>query len=133
MGLAPYYRGTDCNFWALYDNNPHLVGATIYMLSEGLDTGKILYHALTEIKDDPFLYTMSTVKSAFDSLAERISNKEIFNMTPTKQHSKKEIRYSKKKQFTEKIIGEFSKKKIELKNFNFNQKLYINPFILKKI
>ena len=54
-------------------------------------------------------------------------------MTPTKQDSKKEIRYSKKKQFTEKIIGEFSKKKIELKNFNFNQKLYINPFILKKI
>ncbi len=133
MGLAPYYRGTDCNFWALYDNNPHLVGATIYMLSEGLDTGKILYHALTEIKDDPFLYTMSTVKSAFDSLAERISNKEIFNMTPTKQDSKKEIRYSKKKEFTEKIIGEFSKKKIELKNFNFDQKLYINPFILKKI
>ena len=132
-GVSPYYRGTDCNFWALYDNNPHLVGATIYMLSEGLDTGKILYHALTEIKDDPFLYTMSTVKSAFDSLAERISNKEIFNMKPTKQYSKKEVRYSKKKEFTEKIIGEFSKKKIELKNFNFDQKLYINPFILKKI
>ena len=29
MGISPYYRGTDCNFWALYDNNPHLVGATI--------------------------------------------------------------------------------------------------------
>ena len=72
MGVAPYYRGTDCNFWALFDNNPHLVGATIYKLSEGLDTGQILYHALSEIKDDPFIYTMSVVKSAFDSLVEKI-------------------------------------------------------------
>ena len=133
MGLAPYYRGTDCNFWALYDNNPHLVGATVYMLSEGLDTGKILYHALTEIQDDPFIYTMSTVKSAFDSLAERISNKEIFGMLPVKQDNKKEVRYSKKKEFTEKTIEEFFRKKIELKKLNFDQNLYINPFILKKI
>ena len=29
MGVSPYYRGTDCNFWALYDGNPHLVGSTI--------------------------------------------------------------------------------------------------------
>ena len=42
MGVSPYYRGTDCNFWALYDNNPHLVGATIHMLSKGLDNGPIL-------------------------------------------------------------------------------------------
>ena len=21
MGLSPYYRGSSCNFWALYDNN----------------------------------------------------------------------------------------------------------------
>jgi hypothetical protein len=42
------------------------------MLSKGLDSGAILYHALSEIKDDPFVYTMSTVKSAFHSLAERI-------------------------------------------------------------
>ena len=23
MGISPYYRGTDCNFWALYDDNIH--------------------------------------------------------------------------------------------------------------
>tara|TARA_B100000965_G_C19561120_1_gene744519 strand:+ start:492 stop:1277 length:786 start_codon:yes stop_codon:yes gene_type:complete len=131
MGLAPYYRGTDCNFWALYDNNPHLVGATIYMLSEGLDTGKILYHALTEIKDDPFLYTMSTVKSAFDSLAERIANKTIFKMPTVIQDKGKEVRYSKKNEFTEEIIHNFYKKKIELNKFTFNNSLYVNPFILK--
>ena len=65
MGISPYYRGTDCNFWALYDDNPHLVGATIHMLSKGLDSGPILYHALSNLKTNPFEYTMSTVKSAF--------------------------------------------------------------------
>ena len=52
MGISPYYRGTDCNFWALYDNNPHLVGATIHLLSKGLDSGAMLYHALSQIKNN---------------------------------------------------------------------------------
>ena len=29
LGISPQYRGSSCNFWALYDNNPHLVGATM--------------------------------------------------------------------------------------------------------
>ena len=71
-GISPYYRGTDCNFWALYDGNPHLVGSTIHLLSKGLDSGPILYHAMSNIKTSPFEYTMSSVKSAFHSIAEKI-------------------------------------------------------------
>ena len=56
MGISPFYRGTDCNFWALFDNNPHLVGATIHRLSLGLDSGPILYHALSTPKKNLFLY-----------------------------------------------------------------------------
>ena len=41
-GVSPYYRGSDCNFWALYDNNSHLAGSTIHYLSKGLDSGPIL-------------------------------------------------------------------------------------------
>ena len=44
MGVSPYYRGADCNFWALYDNNPHLVGATIHLLSKGLIWANPLSH-----------------------------------------------------------------------------------------
>ena len=47
-GVSPYYRGTACNFWALYDDNPHLVGATIHLISKGLDSGPILYHAISK-------------------------------------------------------------------------------------
>ena len=95
MGVSPFYRGTDCNFWALYDNNPHLVGSTIHMLSKGLDNGSILYHAMSNIKNDPFEYTMSTVKSALHSVSERINNNTIFNIKPELQNKKIEIRYSK--------------------------------------
>ena len=31
MSLSPYYRGSSCNFWALYDNHPSYMGATIYI------------------------------------------------------------------------------------------------------
>ena len=43
MGLSPYYRGSSCNFWALFDNNPSYVGATIHLLSKGLDSGDMLF------------------------------------------------------------------------------------------
>ena len=41
MGISPYYRGADCNYWAIKDNI-NLVGSTIHYLSEDLDGGKII-------------------------------------------------------------------------------------------
>ena len=114
LGISPYYRGTDCNFWALFDNNPHLVGATIHLLSKGLDSGPILYHALSEIKEDPFIYTMSAVKSAFESIAQKIENKTIFEHTPEIQDKSKEIKYSKKNEFNDEVIKKFFLNKIDL-------------------
>ena len=131
MGVSPYYRGTDCNFWALVDDNPHLVGATIHMLSKGLDSGPILYHALSEIKDDPFVYTMSTVKSAFHSLAERIKNESIFKYSPEIQNKSKEVRYSKNDQFNEEIVKLFLLKKIDLNSKKLDMHLYKDPYIYK--
>ncbi len=130
MGVSPYYRGSDCNFWALYDNNPHLVGATIHNLSKGLDNGPILYHAMSNIKANPFEYTMSTVQSAFQSMAKRIKDKTIFEIEPIKQDKLKEIRFSKKNDFSEKIINEFFTKKIDLKSKVFDNSLLKDPFFL---
>jgi len=130
MGVSPYYRGTDCNFWALYDDNPHLVGATIHMLSKGLDCGPMLYHALSKIKDDPFIYTMSTVKSAFHSLAEKIQNKKIFEYSPELQNKSKEVRYSRKNEFNDEVVKSFLSKKINLKSKLFEKKMYKDPYFL---
>ena len=133
LGISPYYRGTDCNFWALFDNNPHLVGATIHLLSKGLDSGQILYHALSEIKEDPFIYTMSTVKSAFESIAQKIENKTIFEHTPEIQDKSKEIKYSKKNEFNDEVIKKFFLNKIDLNSKIFKLDLYKNPYFLKKL
>jgi len=131
MGVSPYYRGTDCNFWALYDDNPHLVGATIHMLSKGLDSGAMLYHALSQIKNNPFEYTMSTVKSAFHSLAERIKNESIFSIQPEIQNKDKEVRYSKKDEFNDDVVKLFLNKQINLNSDKFDKKLFKDPYILK--
>lgn len=131
MGISPYYRGTDCNFWALYDNNPHLVGATIHLLSKGLDSGPILYHAMSDIKTDPFEYSMSSVKSAFHSLAKKIKDKSIFSITPLIQNLDLEIRYSKKIEFNETIVKEYSQRKINLKIKKFDNTMLKEPFFLK--
>jgi len=42
LGVSPYCRGTVCKYWALVNDNPHLVGATIQMLSKGLDSDQFL-------------------------------------------------------------------------------------------
>ena len=130
MGISPYYRGTDCNFWSLYDNNPHLSGATIHMLSKGLDSGPILYHAMSNIKSDPFVYTMSTVKSAFHSIAERIKDESIFEFKPVMQDKLKEVRYSKKIEFNEEVIKDFFKKDIDLNGKAFDNILLKDPYFL---
>lgn len=134
MGISPYYRGTDCNFWALYDGNPHLVGATIHYISEGLDSGPMLYHAIsTCYKSDPFFYTMSSVKSAFLSLVDRIENQTIFNYKPILQDKSHEIRYSKKIDFNDQVIKAFLNKKINLQSKKFDLNLFKEPFVFNSI
>ena len=126
-GVSPYYRGTDCNFWALYDDNPHLVGSTIHLLSKGLDSGPMLYHAMSNLKTNPFEYTMSAVKSAFHSIAGRIKDGSIFTIKPLVQDSVKKIRFTKKVDFNEDVVNKFFKKKIDLNSKKFNNSLLKDP------
>jgi len=130
-GVSPYYRGTDCNFWALYDNNPHLVGTTIHLLSKGLDSGPILYHAMSNLKANTFEYTMSTIKSAFHSIAERIKDGSIFTIKPLVQDKVKEVRYTKKSEFSEEVVKEYFVKKIDLNSKKFDNTLLKEPFFFK--
>ena len=131
MGISPYYRGTDCNFWALHDNNPNLVGASIHMLSSGLDSGDILYHAISELKEDPFEYTMSTVLAAFNSIIARLKDKTLFKIKSQPQNRELEIRYSKKDDFNENIVKKFLEKEVDLKSKVFDLSNFKEPFILK--
>lgn len=108
MGVSPYYRGSSCNFWALYDEKPQYVGATIHLLSKGLDSGDMLFHALPTLNDeDPFLFTMKAVEAAQLSLAERLGDKTLFDMAAAPQDQSLEIRYTRNADFTDDVVSNF--------------------------
>ena len=128
MGIAPYYRGADCNFWAQYDGNSHLVGSTIHYLSNGIDNGDILSYAKSEFHKNPFIHSMSTVKSAFYCLKKIIYLKRKKSF---KQNLNKTIRLSKKKHFKENMINKFLSK-IYIQNMHTDKFLLKNSFVLKR-
>ena len=136
MGVSPFYRGTDCNFWALLDLNPHLVGATVHMLSKSIDGGKVLFHAFPFKKRNPFDFTMLSVMAAFKGLQKKIKNKEVFKIKPITQKKSLLIRYSKKKDFNELALKHYKnlKKKIFYSLQTINrakiENNLTNPFIL---
>lgn len=112
MGLSPYYRGSSCNFWALYDDKPGYVGATIHMLSKGLDSGEMLFHCIPRLMDGdtPFDFTMRSVLAAHTGLCETIKDGSVFTLERVKQDRAKEVRYTRNAEFTDKIADEFLKR-----------------------
>ena len=83
---------------------------------------------MSNLKTNPFEYTMSTIKSAFYSITERIKDGSIFKIKPTLQEKNKEIRYSRKEEFNSIILNKYFKKKINLNEISFDNSLLIKPF-----
>jgi folate-dependent phosphoribosylglycinamide formyltransferase PurN len=48
-GLIPQYRGSHSAFWAIARGRPEDVGCSVFLLSEGIDTGAILMQERVEI------------------------------------------------------------------------------------
>jgi methionyl-tRNA formyltransferase len=138
MGLSPYYRGSSCNFWALYDEKPNFVGATIHLLTIGLDSGPMLYHCLPGSNwTNLFEYTMLSVQSAHSSLVARIADHSIYDYEPSAQIKSDEIRYSKNNEFTDDILINFNARRViieqMLRENNFaNLPKLLNTFTLNK-
>lgn len=132
LGISPFYRGSDCNFWALYDNHPNLVGATIHLLSEGLDSGSILYHALPKFYSNPFMLTMSSVLSSQYSICNYIKKKKLLKMTSIEQDKNLQIRYSRGSEFNERKIQFFNKNCKKIKKFKYNLSVFKDPFFLDR-
>jgi len=136
MGLSPYYRGSSCNFWALYDSKPDYVGATIHLLSKGLDSGAMLFHAVPKVEEiDPFLLGMYAVKSAHDGLVRAIETGEILEMDAIDQNKSLEIRYTRNKDFTDKVASEYLERQATSQDIfrslkNRDLSMLLNPYIL---
>lgn len=113
MGLSPYYRGTACNFWALYDRRPGYVGATVHLLSRGLDNGPILFHVRPRFRgQDPFLFTMQAVEDVQSLIAQRLVEGTLSTNVPAGQDKSLELRYSRNQDFTDEIAAEFLERKM---------------------
>lgn len=108
MGISPYYRGSSCNFWALYDGRPEYVGATIHKLSKGLDSGDMLFHVFPkEASSDPFVHGMMAVKSAHDGLCYHLQNNTLLAISSVKQRKDDELRYTRNGDFTDEIAQQY--------------------------
>lgn len=119
MGTSPYYRGNSCNFWCLYDNRPEYVGATIHILTRGLDSGPMLFHAFPKAEEvDGFLLGMKAVKSAQNALVDRIKTGEINKLEPIKQNKELELRYTKNIHFDDQVAEEYLKRTISPKEIH---------------
>jgi len=135
MGISPYYRGSSCNFWAAYDGNINFVGATIHMLSKGLDSGQMLYHALPKLDYlEAFDLGMSAVKSAHESLVERIKMDEIGKFVPVAQDKSLEIRYTRNKDFNDEIALSYlrslpCKEQVYDKLANRDLSIFLEPYV----
>jgi len=80
-GLSPHYRGADCTFWALYNEEPEQVGCTLHYINAGIDTGDLICHVCPEIKhdDDELTLFWRAVRDSADiytQAIERIANGE---------------------------------------------------------
>ena len=134
MGVSPYYRGSSCNFWAMKNRDFEYVGATIHMLTKGLDSGEMLFHALPSFEPNFFDYTMRAVKAAHLGLIRLIKDDNLYDLKQIKQNKNLEISYTKHSDFDDKAAFDFLNSNIPLELFR--QKIedrdlskFINPFI----
>jgi methionyl-tRNA formyltransferase len=129
MGLSPYYRGSSCNFWALYDNNPGYVGSTIHLLSKGLDSGDMLFHCVPKLRDEDSSYdfTMRSVVVAQRALVKAAVNGEIFSIEAKKQDRSLEVRYTRNQDFTDDVAEEFLQRNISLDEEKITYPALLNP------
>lgn len=129
MGISPYYRGSSCNFWALYDARPSYVGATIHMLSKGLDSGDMLFHCVPRLHegDTAFDFTMRSVAVAHKGLVEAVSSGEIFSMPRVEQERNLEVRYTRNADFTDSVAREFLDRRIDMSTHDFAYPELLKP------
>ena len=132
MGVSPFYRGSSCNFWAMKNMDYDYVGSTIHMLSKGLDSGDMLFHAFPSFELNPFDYTMKAVKAAHLGLINHIKNNTLRDLTKVKQNKDLEISYTRHAQFSDEEAASFLNKEISMDLFKNtvdkrNLSKFLNP------
>ena len=48
-GITPWYRGMDSTFWAVLHGRPEMVGYSVFLLDDGIDTGPVLHQGRIDV------------------------------------------------------------------------------------
>ena len=121
-GVAPEYRGTACNFWALHDGHPELIGFTIHYLSAGLDSGAIIERSpnWTTLHRDPWRNSMEALRVGQGRVVDVLRAWMRFGPPPGEPQDKtREVRYSRAVEFTEEIAAAFLERDQDLRSVGF--------------
>ena len=110
-GISPFYRGSSCAFWPLYNNEPLMVGSTIHKCTLEIDGGDIYGRVSVRLSvgDDPYSAFAKSVRDGavlYADIAKRLVNKE--DIAPEKQDFSlgREYRF-KDKTFVKELVMEY--------------------------
>lgn len=56
-GISPYYRGCDCSFWPIHNQELHMLGATVHECTMVVDGGKIFGTTRAKLQADDGLFS----------------------------------------------------------------------------
>jgi folate-dependent phosphoribosylglycinamide formyltransferase PurN len=75
-GLSQRYRGVWTTHWAIYNEEPEYIGATVHYVSRGIDDGNIIYQGQPDIVagDNPESLYAKMVKLGIEMMLKAIDN-----------------------------------------------------------
>jgi len=87
-GISPYYRGTECEFWPLYNEELDMLGATIHECTSVVDGGAIyeVGHASLDASDRLFSVFARCVKVGADLYVKTVHDILSDTLVGKKQH-----------------------------------------------
>ncbi len=104
-GLSQRYRGLFTTDWAIYNEEPQYIGATIHYISSGIDDGDVIYQGRPEVtlKDNPNSLYVKVVKLGVDMMEQAIKDIEKGTVRSTPLAEKGTLYL--KEMFTPKLRG----------------------------
>jgi hypothetical protein len=105
-GLSQQYRGLFTTDWAVYNEQPEYIGATVHYIAPGIDDGDIIYQGRPQIdlSDNPHTLYVKVVKLGINMMEQAIRDIESGKVRKSKLSKKGDLYLA--KMFTAHIQNE---------------------------
>jgi methionyl-tRNA formyltransferase len=118
-GLVTHYRGVDSAMWAMHDDRPDLVGATLHYIDKSIDTGSVIDMKTVNISSNDTLDTLfyKSCQVGFDLLFKNFD--DIMHNKVKKNITENKGKLYQSKDKTENVIHHAEKNLRRYKNENY--------------